>query len=104
MKRPPQPDCYDYVRRYYGVPAYIGVRVIVGGRDGVIVPAKHLQHYVHIKLDGERRSGIYHPTDGVEYVVVGMPPSRWSVPKPAPAVVDASDPPAVHPGNLATRG
>lgn len=27
MRKPPMPDCYDYVRRYYGVPAYIGARV-----------------------------------------------------------------------------
>lgn len=67
MRRPPKPECYDYIRRYYGVPAYVGVRVKVRDREGVLVEAKHSQHYVHILLDGDRRSDVYHPTDGVEY-------------------------------------
>jgi hypothetical protein len=37
MRRPPMPDCYDYVRSYYGVPAYIGARVRIDGREGVLV-------------------------------------------------------------------
>lgn len=67
--RPPKLDCYDYVRRYYRVPAFIGVGVQVRGRTGVIVAAKHSLHYVHILLDGDKRSDVYHPTDGIDYVI-----------------------------------
>lgn len=68
--RPPKPDCYDYVRRYYGVPAYIGVRVKVSGREGVLVNSR-CQHYLYIRFDGDMRvAGPYHPTDGIEYLVV----------------------------------
>jgi hypothetical protein len=63
-------DCYEYVRNYYGVPAYIGVRVkLPGEREGVIVPAKHSLHYVHILQDGDKRSGVYHPLDVIEYCI-----------------------------------
>lgn len=68
--REPRPDSCAYVRGYYGVPAYVGVRVRVKKREGVIVEAKHSQHYVHIRLDGDKRSDVYHPTDGVEYLGV----------------------------------
>jgi hypothetical protein len=64
------PDCYDYVRKTYGVPAYIGVRVqLLGGTMGTIVPAKHSLNYVHIRIDGARTSGVYHPTDGLTYLL-----------------------------------
>lgn len=69
--KPQQPDCYDYVRRYYSVPAYVGVRVKAGGKDGVIVAAKSDLHYVHIRLDGQKHSNPYHPTDGIEYMTEG---------------------------------
>lgn len=69
MPGPPKVDCYDYVRRYYGVPAYIGMRVIAGGKPGVIVAAKSDLHYVHIKLDGAKFANPYHPADGIQYNV-----------------------------------
>lgn len=69
----PKPDCYDYVRLYYRVPAYIGVRVkLRNGREGVLVqgPGRGDQ-YLHVRFEGETRvSGPYHPTDGIEYLVV----------------------------------
>jgi len=69
MRKPPKPDCYAYVREYYKVPAYVGVRVTIrGGRAGVLVEARHSQHYVHIKLYGDRHADVYHPTDGIEYL------------------------------------
>lgn len=67
--RAPEPDCYDYVRRYYNVPAHIGVRVKVGGKEGIIVKANGSQQYVHIRLDGQKHANPYHPTDGIEYLV-----------------------------------
>lgn len=71
MSRPPKPDCYDYVRRYYNVPAYVGVRVRAEGKEGVIVEAKGSQQYVHIKLDGQKHAHPYHPTSGIEYLIEG---------------------------------
>lgn len=70
--RPNEVDCYDYVRRYYNVPAYIGVRVKVGGKEGVIVKASGSQQYVHIRLDGQKHANPYHPTDGIEYRTAGQ--------------------------------
>jgi hypothetical protein len=95
MTQPPKLDCYDYVRHYYGVPAYIGVRVkLRNGREGVIVPAKHSLHYIHILRDGDRRSEVYHPTDGVEYFVD---------PRALPMSADAVDPSAQPSGTRPTR-
>lgn len=42
MNRHGRPDCYDYVRRYYGVPAFIGTRVKVHGKEGVLLRASPL--------------------------------------------------------------
>lgn len=71
-RRPPQPDCYDYVRRYYQVPAYIGVRVRIRDREGVLVNRKPGDQYVYILFDGDSRTaGPYHPTD-VTYLVQGI--------------------------------
>ena len=72
-------DCYHYIRNYYSVPAYIGVRVKIRGKDGMIVHAKHSQHYLHVLMDGEKRSDVYHPTDSVQYVVVGVDGLRPAV-------------------------
>ena len=67
-----KPDSYDYVRRYYGVPAYVGVRVSYLDKQGVIVAPRHGGQYVDIHFDGDKRpSGPYHPTDGIVYQPVG---------------------------------
>ena len=68
--KPPKLDCYDYIRRTYGVPAYIGVTVDVGEHTGVIVAATSSLNYLHIRRD-DGRTDVYHPTDGVVYHVVG---------------------------------
>lgn len=75
IANPPKLDCYAYIRGAYGVPAYIGVRVILrGGTAGVLVDAKHPEQYLHVRLDGASRiSGPYHPTDGITYDVTGRP-------------------------------
>ena len=66
----PNPDCYDYVRRYYGVPAHAGTRVRCGGKEGVIVRKQGSQQYIFVQFDGVKHSVPCHPTDGVEYLVV----------------------------------
>jgi hypothetical protein len=61
-------DCYAYVRRYYGVPAFVGQRVRVRGVDGVLVNRRTSNQYVYILFDGSARSsGPFHPTDEIEY-------------------------------------
>ncbi len=73
-----QADCYDYVRRYYGVPAYIGVRVRYKDREGVLVKSRGDQ-YVYIRFDGDKRvTGPCHPTDGIIYLPVGSAPDPSS--------------------------
>lgn len=57
---------FDYVRRYYGVPAKRGMRVTVyDGREGTITCGAG--HYIRIRLDGEKRSRIFHPTWKLTY-------------------------------------
>lgn len=63
-------DCYDYVRRYYGVPAFIGARVSVGGRTGVLAARRRTDQYVYIRFDGDQKAtGPWHPMDGIAYEV-----------------------------------
>ena len=65
----PQTDCYDYVRNYYKVPAYIGARVRVSGREGVLVDHHPSDQYLWIKFDGDKKPrGPYHPKDGIEFL------------------------------------
>jgi hypothetical protein len=62
-----KPDCYQYVRNYYKVPAYVGVRVTVKGRAGRLTNTR-VGHYVYILFDGDKRpTGPFHPTDGIGY-------------------------------------
>jgi hypothetical protein len=63
-----KPDCYEYVRNYYGVPAFVGGRVKIGQREGVLVRARSDLHYIHVRLDGQKHSVPAHPTSEVEYL------------------------------------
>jgi hypothetical protein len=66
-----QRDCYEYVRNYYKVPAFIGTRVRIRQQEGVLVNHRPGDQYVYILLDGDKKSsGPYHPTDGIEYLGV----------------------------------
>lgn len=62
-------DCYDYIRSYYGVPARVGMRVRLGGREGVIVRTRKQLHYVHVRFDGASFSVPAHPTSEIEYLI-----------------------------------
>jgi hypothetical protein len=72
-KRPVQPDCYDYVRNYYHVPAHAGTRVKVGNKEGVIVRKSGSQQYIFVRFDGVKHDVPCHPTDGVEYLEPSQP-------------------------------
>lgn len=62
---------FDYVRRYYGVPAKRGMRVVANGKPGVITSGAGER--IRIRLDGDKGSAHWHPTwhidygDGVDY-------------------------------------
>lgn len=55
-----------YVRRYYGVPAKRGMRVMADGKPGKIVSFPG--QYIGVRLDGETRVGHWHPTWRVDYL------------------------------------
>lgn len=56
----------DYVRRYYGVPAKRGARVVADGRPGVIVGARGA--YIRVRLDGDKFARNWHPTWAMDYL------------------------------------
>ena len=60
-------DPLQYVRDYYKVPAYKGVKVTAYGKSGVITGASG--PHVSIRLEGEKSARPYHPTDGIVYNV-----------------------------------
>jgi hypothetical protein len=59
---------FEYVRRAYNVPAKRGGRVLFRGKPGRITSGNG--HYIRIRMDGERRSIIVHPTWEMEYLDV----------------------------------
>jgi hypothetical protein len=63
----------EYILEYYGVPAEINRRVIVYGKPGIIVGASGPHIRVNLDDDPPGRDGPYHPTDGVEYLDIGVP-------------------------------
>lgn len=62
----PQRLSFNYVRRYYGVPAKRGARVKFCGKPGRMTSGNG--HYVRILLDGDKRPIIVHPTWEMEYL------------------------------------
>lgn len=70
---------YSYVRNYYNVPAYVGVRVRVKGKDGTLVKPRRDDQYVYIQFDGDRKAcGPWHPTDGIEYLPLAGTEARYT--------------------------
>jgi hypothetical protein len=59
---------FDYIKSYYGVDAKRGQRVTAFGKPGVITGTEG--QYVCIRLDGQKNSNPYHPTDGINYAPV----------------------------------
>ena len=64
---------FDYIQRYYGVPARKGQRVEYSpgnkpARQGTIT-GSHNQ-YIKIRFDGDAKTfpGVFHPTDGMRYI------------------------------------
>ena len=61
----------EYVVQYYGVPAAIGRRVLVGGQPGII--AEDRGHYIGVNFDTDKPGRVCnaHPTWEVEYGEMG---------------------------------
>lgn len=61
----------EYVRKWYGVPAAIGRRVVVDGEPGII--AEDRGHYIGVNFDNHKPGHILncHPTWKVEYGELG---------------------------------
>lgn len=56
----------EYIRRNYKVPALKGGKVKFEDKPGTIVGARGA--HLRIKLDGESKAKIYHPTWHIEYL------------------------------------
>lgn len=66
----------EYIRRTYGVPAARGAKVVADGQPGVITGSAG--QYLRIRLDGDSRSGRYHPTSRMEYVAGAKAEVGWA--------------------------
>jgi len=62
----------DYIKSYYGVPADIGRRIIMDGRQGII--AADRGNYLGVNFDDDEPEVICnaHPTWKVEYLDMGV--------------------------------
>lgn len=56
----------EYIRRYYCVPAKRRGRVLAPGKPGTITGNRGA--HLLIRLDGERKSDLYHPTWRIDYL------------------------------------
>lgn len=67
--RPDHQTSYEYIRKAYDVPAYVGLQIRFRGRPGHIVNPQKSTPYVHIKLDGGTKAFPVHPCeDTLEYL------------------------------------
>ena len=57
---------FKYIKQQYQVPAKRGGRIKFKGQLGTIIGS--WMQYLKIRLDGKKRSGIYHPTWEIEYL------------------------------------
>lgn len=62
----------EYVRRYYGVPAEVGRRLMVYGQPAIISADRG--HHIGITYDKDKPGVLLsaHPIDGVEYLGMGL--------------------------------
>ena len=54
-----------YIRRHYAVPAKRGMRVVANRETGTITGSTGAR--LRIRIDGQRRAGLYHPTWRIQY-------------------------------------
>ena len=62
---------FEYIRKYYAVPAERGRRVEIDGKPGVI--ACDIGHYIGVLMDENKPTCIlpYHPVSKVKYLGMG---------------------------------
>ncbi len=58
---------FVYINKHYGLNVKKGMRVAAYGKPGVITGARGA--HLKIVLDGEKKHGLYHPVDGIEYLI-----------------------------------
>lgn len=56
----------EYIRKYYKIPAKIGMRIRFKNKFGKIVGTRN--SHLRIRLDGEKIINNYHPTWNIEYI------------------------------------
>lgn len=63
-------SAFDYIRKHYGVPAKQGQRIKYTGEYpplfGTITGARG--GHIRVVMDGEKHSGLFHPTWSIEYL------------------------------------
>ncbi len=55
----------EYIRRYYKVPAKRGMRITFCGHPATITSTTG--PYLRIRIDGDERTSVVHPTWRIEY-------------------------------------
>jgi hypothetical protein len=61
----------ESVRRFYGVPAKVGMRITFCGKGATIVGFDRSQMYLRLRIDGEKGIACAHPTWAIEYPTDG---------------------------------
>lgn len=66
-------DPCEYIRNTYGVPAFVGGRVIthvhqIPRNTTFTGTIKGADHYLYVLLDGEKKPRRYHPTHCIDYL------------------------------------
>lgn len=70
-------DQYQYFRDHYGVPAHTGCRVTLDGKPGTVVGVSG--PYLRLRLDGQIRRVLAHPTWMMEYEAAAYERTRVPV-------------------------
>jgi hypothetical protein len=56
----------EYIRETYNVYAKRGMQIIAIGKPGIITGSTN--EYLRVRLNGEKKSRLYHPTYQIEYL------------------------------------
>lgn len=73
----------EYIRRNYRVPVRLGAPVRFEGKNGRVCSVNG--PYVRIRLDGETKARLYHPTWHITWLEENGPATRVPLIRPAPA-------------------
>jgi len=62
-----------WVRRNYNVPAFKDVQITFQGKPAVILGGR--RQYVRLRVEGEKRPVVTHPTWAITYLTLPLPPT-----------------------------